>query len=129
MGCNGFLGWATVMGFIYPESMYGDAISALTGVTLVNDSSDKIYWNIFPVRALSMEAYATVYCYFDRTNIFNSGNQSEYVDGYDQMNNFRSINSKSGSASNYGGGSAEYGGNTGYIKRLNDPHLKYSDPW
>lgn len=129
MGCNDFLGWATVMGFIYPESMYGDAISALTGATLVNDSSDKIYWNIFPVRALSMEAYATVYCYFDRTNIFNSGNQSEYVDGYDQMNNFRSLNSKSGSASNYGGGSAQYGGNTGYIKRLNDPHLKYSDPW
>ena len=125
-----FVGWATIMGFIYPKTTYAKVIEALKDRQGVQASSnnDSFYWNIFPVRALSMEAYATVYCYFDRTNIFGSGNRSDYVDQYDQMYNFRPANSKGGSTSSHGNGSS-YGTNSSYTDRLNDPHLKYNDPW
>ena len=125
-GCSNFLGWAAVMGFIYPSELYGPIINSLQG----NDSQDtlanhSVYWNVFPVRTRSMEAYATVYCYFDRTNIFGSGNDPQYVDQYDQLRNFRDIYKKSGGTYN---GTAP-GNNAEYLKRLNDPQLKYNDPW
>ena len=116
--CPNFVGWATVMGFIYPTSTYSEVITALTGHNLVNDTADSVYWNIFPVKAMTMEAYATVYCYFDRANLFDSGNNSIYVDDYDQINHFRSIDSEN-----------NFGRNGAYLNRLNDPHLKYKDPW
>ena len=130
-GCGAnFLGWAAVMGFVYPETLYGTVISALTGANIANDessvSNSRVYWNVFPVRARSMEAYATVYCYFDRTNIFNSGNNPQYVDQYDQMKNFRRVYQKDG-AGTYNGDTP--GNNSNYIERLNDPHLRYKDPW
>ena len=130
-GCGAnFLGWAAVMGFVYPETLYGTVISALTGANIANDESSvsntRVYWNVFPVRARSMEAYATVYCYFDRTNIFNSGNNPKYVDQYDQMKNFRPVYQKEG-AGTYNGDTP--GNNSNYIERLNDPHLRYKDPW
>ena len=118
------------MGFVYPETLYGTVISALTGANIANDESSvsntRVYWNVFPVRARSMEAYATVYCYFDRTNIFNSGNNPKYVDQYDQMKNFRPVYQKEG-AGTYNGDTP--GNNSNYIERLNDPHLRYKDPW
>ncbi len=127
---DNFVGWAAIMGFIYPQTTYGNLINELQDRQGVQASgnNESFYWNVFPVRALSMEAYATVYCYFDRTNIFGSGNNPDYVDQYDQMNHFRSIHNKAGSTSNYGNGSS-YGTNSSYTNRLNDPHLKYDDPW
>ncbi len=128
-GCGAnFLGWAAVMGFVYPQSLYGSVISSLTGITSDDSSvsNSTVYWNVFPVRARSMEAYATVYCYFDRTNIFNSGNNPKYVDQYDQMKNFRPVYQKDG-ARTYNGNTP--GNNSNYIERLNDPHLRYKDPW
>ncbi len=118
--CNGFLGWATVMGFIYPKSLYQNVISSLTGSNVSHEGSDAyaVYWNVFPVRALSMEAYATVYCYFDRTNIYNSGNNAEYTDQYDQMYHFRKE-----------GEELRQKKPETYRNRLNDPALKYNDPW
>lgn len=133
-GCTDFMGWATVMGFIYPYKLYAPIIDALrsddvdkTADSLVGaNNANKVYWNIFPVRPRSLEAYATVYCYFDRTNIFGSGNNPAYVDQYDQLNNFRSINKKKdGGTVNSG----TQGTNKEYIDRLNDPQLKYADPW
>ena len=128
-----FAGWSAVMGFIYPESLYRDIINALAGVTISetekdNTTSSDVYWNIFPVRTQSMEAYATVYCYFDRTNIFGSSNDPKYVDQYDQVNAFRKAKQKLGSAIDNATGASPYQNND-YIERLNDPQLKYNDPW
>ena len=136
-GCDNFMGWATVMGFIYPYKIYKPVIEALEGtartdVAATNDNlvgtndENRVYWNVFPVRPRSMEAYATVYCYFDRTNIFGSGNNGDYVDQYDQMNNFRSLGSKIDAGTRNQGNN---GTNRGFIDRLNDPQLKYNDPW
>lgn len=131
-GCEGFMGWATVMGFIYPYELYKPIIDDLkadvSAVDKAEDSlaSNKVYWNIFPVRPRSMEAYATVYCYFDRTNIFGSGNNPEYVDQYDQLNNFRNIKKKDEVGTVDQG---TKGSNKKFIERLNDPQLKYDDPW
>ncbi|MBO7097193.1 MAG: hypothetical protein J6W11_00970 [Alphaproteobacteria bacterium] len=135
--CTDFKGWATVMGFIYPYSLYSEVIETLKGTSgqsssAVSNAEDtlsttSVYWNIFPVRTMSMEAYATVYCYFDRTNIFNSGNNPSYVDQYDQLRNFRNdLYRKSGGTVDGQGSSTT---NESYIKRLNDPQLKYNDPW
>jgi len=115
---SNFLGWAAIMGFIYPYALYSPIITELGASSNEDDlANNTVYWNVFPVQARSLEAYATVYCYFDRTNIFSSGIDSKYVDQYDQINNFRSIYNKSNSS------------NADYIERLNDPQLKYSDPW
>ena len=112
-GCgSGFLGWSAIMGFIYPSSFYGDLIGQIKGAQ--DDDDGNVYWNVFPVRRNTLEAYATVYCYFDRTNLYQSGQNEKYVDPYDQLNNFRKGYSKPDSA---------------YVKRLNDPTLNYTEPW
>ena len=115
---DGFLGWSAIMGFVYPGSFYSKLLAKLQ----VNADPDEVYWNVFPVRAQTLEAYATVYCYFDRTDLYGSGTSNIYVDRYDQLNNFRKGYSKSGPTA--GGGS-----NSEYINRLNDPALKYDEPW
>lgn len=121
--CNGsgqspcgdtFVGWAGIMGFAYPGSLYRNIIAEVMGTNSVDSSA--IYWNVFPVRAQTLEAYATVYCYFDRNNLYatGSGIDAEYVDQYDQLNNFRQGYAKP---------------NNGYTERLDDPGLIYKDPW
>ena len=124
-GCGeNFAGWSAIMGFVYPDSFYGDLIDKIG--TAGEDENGLVYWNIFPVRRNTLEAYATVYCYFDRTNIYGSGNNPLYVDQYDQLNNYRSSHSK------YGGGTINNGSsgdNSDYLERLDDPALKYIDPW
>ena len=122
--CNGsgqtacgdtFVGWAGIMGFAYPGSLYNNIIASVTGGTV---DSSAIYWNVFPVRAQTLEAYATVYCYFDRNNLYAGENEpgidADYVDQYDQLNNFRQGYAKP---------------NNGYTERLDDPGLIYKDPW
>ena len=119
-----FVGWATKMGFIYPSTQYGNIIKKLMGT---NDISVGYYWNVFPVETATLEGYATVYCYFYRSNIFDSGNDPRYVDQYDQLNNFRPSGVKFGDTrDNAGGDNAD---NNAYIERLNDPTLSYTDPW
>ncbi len=128
-----FLGWSAIMGFVYPGNLYENFITNQLGITAADD---KWYWNIFPVATGTMEAYATVYCYFDRSNIFDSGNDSHYVDQYDQLNRFRigydkwgdtrdNTSSTGAKTDNY----SEEGKNTEYLERLNDPTLKYDNPW
>lgn len=125
-----FAGWSAIMGFVYPGNQY-KAILKKLGAKNIQD--DDYYWNVFPVQTKTIEAYATVYCYFDRTNIFNSGNDPKYVDQYDQLNNFRQGYVKTGGETrdNAPGvkDSDRPGYNTEYIERLNDPTLSYKDPW
>jgi len=112
-----FIGWSAIMGFVYPGSYYKGVIE------FVNPSggpvkTDELYWNIFPVKARTLEAYATVYCYFDRTNLYKTESSSvdpSYIDQYDQLNKFRQGHGK--------------GVSSDYLNRLNDPALKYNEPW
>ena len=117
-----FVGWAAIMGFVYPYVFYKDVIETL-GIGVADSENEgsvskpkdgDYYWNVFPVRAQTLEAYATVYCYFDRTNLYKSNPDEKYVDPYDQLKSFREGYDK---------------GNTPYVKRLNDPTLKYTEPW
>lgn len=115
---NEFKGWSAIMGFLYPVTFYRDIITTIFDNKIPAGLKDSDYlWNVFPVRANTLEAYATVYCYFDRTNLYKSGNDPKYVDQYDQLNNFRSGRSK------YNKTDQEY------LDRLDDPALKYKDPW
>lgn len=113
-GCTNFVGWSAIMGFAYPVSLYKNIIQNIIG-SLPEDGD--VYWNIFPVRVKTLEAYATVYCYFDRTNLYNSGLKDQYTDKYDQLNNFRM--STSGNRTK----------DSTYLDRLDDPSLKYKEPW
>ncbi len=127
-----FNGWGTVMGFIYPRNYYADFISGMVGTTNAagehgsantgssgnmevgedgSVSANTIYWNLYPVQYRQLEAYVTVYCYFNRK----AGWEPTYVDtGYDQLESPRSFWDKSGATN---------------IGNLNDPKLKYNDPW
>ena len=108
-----FMGWSAIMGFMYPYAYYTDYINDLgLGGELTGGSSDseKVIWNLFPVLKRQLEAYVTVYCYFDRTN---SRYDSTYVDKYDQLNDYRTSYTKDGA----------------YVDRLNDPQLSYDDIW
>ena len=108
-----FMGWSAIMGFMYPYAYYTDYINDLgLGGELTGGSSDseKVIWNLFPVLKRQLEAYVTVYCYFDRTN---SRYDNAYVDKYDQLNDYRTSYTKDGA----------------YVDRLNDPQLSYDDIW
>lgn len=109
---QGFQGWGAIMGFIYPYNYYKEFIDA-THQGVAQDNA--VYWNLFPVYYKQLEGYATVYCYFDRA-LWDDVNEVD--DDYNQLN---ALN----------GGNLNYyqKENTKYIDRLNDPNLKYYDPW
>lgn len=109
-------GWATIMGFLYPTSLY----SGFTPQTSLK-ATDEAYWNLFPVLRGSLEGYATVYCYFDRTNMFHgyNDNYEYFVDNYDYLQTMDNLPSSFNKKS----------GNTVYKGRLNDPSLKYNEVW
>lgn len=118
------VGWAALMGFIYEGAVYGDLISNTNNIKEYNSSgSASVYWNIFPVRRNTLEAYATTYCYFDRKNMFGAFNGSadfkKTVDQYDYLEQLKNGNVSFEKKDN---------GN-GYIKRLNDPTLTYDEIW
>lgn len=107
-----FVGWSAIMGFMYPYSYYSEYIKKL-GITVSDTSGGTnqwVVWNLFPVLRRQLEAYVTVYCYFDRTN---SNYNSKYVDKYDQLNKFRKGWSK----------------DADYKNRLDDPTTSFKDPW
>lgn len=116
---NGFKGWSAIMGFMYPYTYYKKYMDDL-GLGL--SGNDAIAWNLFPVFRKQLEAYATVYCYFDRKGGFGTTFDSNLVDTtYDQLSNFRApMSGKSASTT---------GSDSGYFNRLNDPNLKYTEPW
>lgn len=115
---NTFKGWSAIMGFMYPYTYYkkymDEVVPGLSG-------NDAIAWNLFPVFRKQLEAYATVYCYFDRKGGLGTTFSSDIVDTtYDQLTNFRAPQS---------GKAISNGTESGYTNRLNDPNLKYTEPW
>lgn len=114
------IGWATIMGFLYYNKYY----------TAFGAPDDNSYsWNIFPVMPGSLEGYATVYCYFNRTNMDISkdgkldfkGGYNTFVDSYDYMVNPASRNIPRSYK--------KVSGSSAYKERLNDPELKYNEVW
>ncbi len=116
---DAFLGWNAVMGFLYNGSDYSDYLEGVGTASAASSAQGKIVWNLFPVFNQEMAAIADTYCYFERSNGYvewngSGGNNNEIDTQYDQLENFRS----------------GFGGKpTGYVDRLNDPTLKYTDPW
>lgn len=108
-----FWGWGAVMGFIYPESYYTEYVGGTAG-------SQNVWWNLFPVYYRQIEGYATVYCYFDRSD--ENYTAAEVDKDYNQLEAFGA-----GSINSYEKG--DRGNGTEYLNRLNDPKLKYDDPW
>ncbi|MBQ9035797.1 MAG: hypothetical protein IJ099_07580 [Alphaproteobacteria bacterium] len=110
-------GWAALMGFIYPGNIYASAFTSL-GTPFITDTTTNTtwYWNIFPVLKNSLEAYATVYCYFDRTNMGGRYRDRSGIDTYDYLNDNpkQFVPDDSSKA---------------YRQRLNDPTLKYNELW
>ena len=123
-------GWATIMGFLYPTSLYN-------GFTHQDKlkATDEAYWNIFPVLRGSLEGYATVYCYFDRTNMYSKTYSKDgteistglgYVDNYDTfVDNYNYLQTMDNVPTSF----KKESGNTEYQQRLNDPSLKYDEVW
>ena len=107
------------MGFLYNGSDYTDYLEGVGDASVANNAQGKIVWNLFPVFNQEMAAIADTYCYFERSNGYvewngSGGNNNEIDTEYDQLENFRS---------------GFDGKPSGYVDRLNDPTLKYTDPW
>lgn len=125
------------MGFIYPSSHYKEVIKLLKdenrrvdsdyGVDSNSDSDyNAWYWNIFPVTKGSLEAYATVYCYFDRTDMNNGAREidKDYIEQYDYLQKNPQSNDPAKTYDKEG----KYNSKE-YRQRLNDPTLKYNELW
>ncbi len=120
-------GWATIMGFLYLNNYY----------TAFGTPDNTSYtWNVFPVMPNTIEGYATVYCYFDRTNMFKDYSDASkyYVDPYNYMVNMqlppKSFKKKSKADIKDGPEWKEDKSNEDYYQeRLNDPELKYNEVW
>ncbi len=113
-------GWSAIAGFLYSGAKYGAFIKG-------EAKTDSYYWNVFPVLRGTIEGYATVYCYFNRTNMpdvqddddtkpFN-GYYGSFIDAYTYMQTMDGLP-------------------TDYTKskstntdRLDDPTLKYNEAW
>ena len=114
--------WGVLMGFIYPEKYYKTIINTLQpGIFANHGGTETFYWNIFPVLRDHLEAYATVYCYYDRTDLYehNASTGIAHVDPYDHLHNPPASYMKQQTSSQQ----------QQYIKRLNDPTLKYNETW
>ena len=120
-------GWAVLMGFIYPYDNYKTVIDHL-GVDQFSSFATGFYWNIFPVLRDRLEAYATVYCYFDRDNLY--GQNTEYIhkggasatgDTPTHIDPYNYLDSLPTSFRKQSHGD--------YIKRLNDPDMNYNEEW
>jgi hypothetical protein len=130
-------GWSAYMGFIYDTTDYDLKRTGVSneGITSNNNMADgynessasytqfqgygtggSYVWNLFPVPTNSIEGHATVYCYFKRSDF-----DSTMVEQIDQRNSYKSQDSINSQAGRDDGAS--------YRHRLNDPSLKYTDPW
>lgn len=120
-------GWATTMGFLYKNALYMPLLAS-------NAVSNKFSWNIFPVMPYTLEGYATVYCYFDRTNLYMGRGENKYnTGGGDVDPNYESYIDKLNYMSNPSGStmpnSANKAADQKYRDRLNDPNMKYDEVW
>lgn len=122
-------GWSAIMGFLYPKAKY-DIFKFKNAEEVETDS---YYWNVFPVTRGTIEGYATVYCYFNRTDISygkdSAGKEvssynpdaNKFIDMYNYMSSMKwneaPINYKKSTKINTN------------LDRLNDPALKYDEAW
>ena len=126
-GTNYVSGWAALMGFIYPDKYYGKVLEHLTNkMEYATHSGTSWYWNIFPVTKGSLEAYATVYCYFDRTDMNNGAREidKDYIEQYDYLQKNPQSNDPAKTYDKEGKHNSKE-----YRQRLNDPTLKYDELW
>lgn len=117
---DNFEGWDVGMGFIYPYNLYKEYITSVGGQSSFDNAGcsgsggdNCVIWNMFPVYAGTLEGYATVYCYFNRGG--GKFNDSMVDTEYDQLNNYRSPNSK--------------GTENEYQRRLNDNNPDKYKTW
>ncbi len=116
-------GWAAIMGFVYDAATYSSVIHKLenqhNNLLIYDGSEGSVYWNIFPVRRNTLEAYATTYCYFDRNGIMwddLKDKHGDVIDHYNAIRDYKNYTEKKNSSE-------------AYKKRLNDPALKYDEVW
>ena len=90
----------------------------LGGVPNSSNAGD-LYWNVFPVIRGTLESYATVYCYFNRTNM----GDSPFASGYENfVDNYRYMQNMTGVPTDYKKSPSNH-------NRVNDPALKYDEVW
>jgi len=126
-------GWNAYMGFLYDTHYWYAGNIGISGTeapirsnyntkgynddpTAASSFAGAYVWNAFPVPTNTLEGHATVYCYFDRA-LLRSNGWGEYVESIDQLNSYKDIDNFSGVK------------DSSYVRRLNDPTLKYTDPW
>ena len=122
-------GWKAYMGFLYDKHEWDISWGLNRPVktqhnatqTGADDLSGDYVWNLFPVPTNTIEGHATVYCYFDRAKF--KGGWENMVDDIDQLGALK--NEGSATFREY----PNFNKPADYIKRLNDPTLKYTDPW
>ncbi len=117
-------GWSGIVGFIYPALDYAKYIQEIGEMTYSEMDSSTIVWNLFEVYNQQIVGIANVYCYFNRRSqaqLTAAGSSSvpdfkndELIDRYDQLTGVRVRYDEKEDA---------------YVDRLNDPKLKYTDPW
>ena len=113
-----FMGWHTLMGFMYHGTDYKELLSQVKE----GFNESYVYWNVFPVYAGELAAFANTYCVFSRfprdpttgTRTWKWGDNGPVVP-IDQLNKFRMPYDKpSGS---------------GFEYFFMDPQLPYKDAW
>ena len=132
--------WDAYMGFVYNNNHWlidnGQGNEGLnsnnmnsSGATIEFQGfgvNNNYTWNLFPVPTNSIEGHATVYCYFNRENYENykDTDGNPLVDPIDQMNDaaYRAPHDVSK-------GYDKGGEVSKYLDRLDDPTLKYKEPW
>lgn len=116
-------GWSGIIGFIYSAKDYAYYLQAIGELPASVDNST-IVWNLFEVYNQQIVGIANVYCYFNRRSqaqLTAAGSTASpdfsndtLIDRYDQLTKVRVKYNEKDSA---------------YVNRLNDPKLKYTDPW
>ncbi len=117
-------GWSGIIGFIYPALDYAEYLEKIGEMRKSDIDGTTIVWNLFEVYNLQVVGIANVYCYFNRRSqaqLDAVGSTSspdfkndELIDRYDQLTGVRVRHDEKDDA---------------YVERLNDPKLKYTDPW
>lgn len=125
---NSVNGWKAYMGFIYDKSVWDGKLknersgttapvksnnTTVDGSESLDDLAGNYVWNLFPVPINTIEGHATVYCHFERDK-FNGWKDDTGRDLVDQLNLLGGTSDDERTRSSDG---------------LNDPSLKYDDPW
>ena len=124
--CPGYTrGWAVLLGFVYPSYLYEAYIDGENGKKFMSSTNKTLLWNVFPVAQSTLEATVSTYCYFNRANLEKLGAPfvaNEEVQYYKYVDPYHPVRSSVPLDYEKEAGDA-------YLKRLNDPTLKYNEVW